>query len=70
MFLRCVCALAAVGVAIAAGDAAADRRAFTRAYEYATMAEGQTEVELRTTQTRATFDGATSPQRFELELEL
>lgn len=57
-------------VAAAAGDAAADRRAFTKTYEYTTMPEGQTEIELYTTQSRATFDGATSPQSFVLQLEV
>ena len=31
-----------------AGTAAADRRGFTHTYEYTTMSEGQTEVEIYT----------------------
>ena len=53
-----------------AGDARADRRAFTRTYEYTTMPEGQTEIEIYSTHSRATFDGATSPQSFVLQLEV
>jgi hypothetical protein len=53
-----------------AGAAHADRRAFTETYEYTTTPEGQTEVEIHTAQSRLTFDGATSPQEFQLELEI
>lgn len=62
--------LAAATLVTGVGAAHADRRAFTRTYEYTTMPEGQTEVELITTQSRTTFDGATSPQAFSLQLEL
>lgn len=60
----------ATSLVVGAGDAAADRRAFTQTYEYTTMPEGQTEVELHTAQSRATFDGDASPQAFELQLEV
>jgi len=49
--------------------AAADRRSFTHTYEYMTMSRGQTELEIYTTQSRATFDD-NSPQSFELMLEI
>jgi hypothetical protein len=55
---------------VAAGPAAADRRAFTRTYEYMTMPEGETEVELYSTHSRKTFDGATSPQSFVFQVEI
>lgn len=59
-----------VSAAVAAPSLAhADRRALTHTYEYMTSPEGQTEVELYTTQTRSTWaDGA--PETFELQLEL
>lgn len=63
-------ALVALGLTSLADLAHADRRAFTRTYEYATMPEGQTELELYSTQSRATFDGDASPQSFVLQLEL
>src|SRR5688572_9504822 len=47
--------------------ALADRRSFTRTYEYLTMTEGDTELELYTTQSRARWE-APSPQAFELQL--
>ncbi len=62
--------LAFLGVAASTTLAHADRRAFTRTYEYMTMPEGQTEVEIYSTQSRSTFDGATSPQSFNLQLEI
>jgi hypothetical protein len=49
--------------------AAADRRAFTRTYEYTTMSRGATEVEIGTTQSQATFDDD-SPESFELQLDV
>ncbi|HUQ07268.1 MAG TPA: hypothetical protein VM261_32475 [Kofleriaceae bacterium] len=49
--------------------AAADRRSFTRTYEYMTMPRGETEVEVYTTQSQATFDDD-SPEAFELQLEI
>ncbi len=52
-----------------AAVAAADRRSFTRTYEYMTMPKGETEVELYTTQSRDTFDGD-SPESFQFQLEL
>ncbi len=62
--------LVAATLVTVGGTAHADRRAFTRTYEYTTMPEGQTEVELATTQSRATFAGRTSPQTFDLQLEV
>jgi hypothetical protein len=49
--------------------AGADRRSFTRTFEYMTMARGETEVAIYTTQSQATFDGD-SPETFELQLEI
>lgn len=49
--------------------AAADRRSFTRTYEYMTMPEGQTEVELYSTWNRATWDDG-SPEANSLQLEI
>lgn len=47
----------------------ADRRTFTRTYEYTTMPQGQTELEIYSTQSayRLTDD---APRAFELQLEL
>jgi hypothetical protein len=47
----------------------ADRKSFTNTYEYATLPEGQTEVELWHTQSRDTWESST-PQRFEEKLEV
>jgi hypothetical protein len=49
--------------------AQADRRSFTRTYEYTTMPEGQTELEIYSTQTRNRFTEA-SARSFELQLEV
>lgn len=49
--------------------ASADRRSFTRTYEYTTTPEGKTEVELWHTQSRDTWDSA-SPQRFQQQVEI
>jgi hypothetical protein len=49
--------------------ATADRRTFTRTYEYTTMPQGQTELEIYSTQSRNRFT-STSPRSFELQLEL
>lgn len=49
--------------------ARADRRSFGYTYEYATLPEGQTEVEIWHTQSRDTWD-ATSAERFEQKLEI
>lgn len=49
--------------------ARADRRAFTHTYEYMTMPEAETEVEIYTQQSRATLDTASS-KTFLLELEI
>jgi hypothetical protein len=59
-------AASTLALVIAAGDAGAERRSFTRTYEYLTLPARHTELELYTTQARATFDGETSPQAFEL----
>lgn len=60
-------ALAALAAAPAIGHA--DRRAFPHVYEYGTAAEGQTEIELHSAQSRASWkDGA--PEHFDLALEL
>jgi hypothetical protein len=53
----------------AASAAHADRRSFTRTYEYMTMPEGETELEIYTTQSREVLDGA-SAKEFELQLEI
>ena len=49
--------------------AAADRRSFTRTHEYMTMERGETEIDVHTTQSLATFDDD-SPEAFELQLEI
>ena len=49
--------------------ARADRKSFAHTYEYATLPEGQTEIELWHSQMRDTWD-ASSPQRFEEKLEI
>ncbi|HVK78041.1 MAG TPA: hypothetical protein VM734_32260, partial [Kofleriaceae bacterium] len=56
--------LAAVAV-----DAAADRRAFTHTYEYLTIADGETELQLYSDQRRTTF-GDDAVETFGLRLEL
>lgn len=61
--------LAILLVAAAAAPAHADRRSFTRTYEYMTMPEGETELEIYTTQSKTTFDNP-SPKEFELQLEI
>ncbi len=61
-------ALALVGAF--ATTATADRRSFTRTYEYMTMPEGQTEVEVYSTWNRATWDdGAPESNQLQLEFE-
>lgn len=51
-------------------SAHADHRAFTHTYEYMTMPEGQTELEIYTEQSRSTFDDdAVQGLKFQLELE-
>jgi len=56
-------------VAALAGTAHADLRSFTHTYEYATMPEGKTALELWHTQTRALPD-ASSPQLYQGILEI
>ncbi len=62
-----IAALAAT--AAVATPAHADRRSFTRTYEYMTMPEGETEVELYTEQSRAVL-GEPSPQGFAFQVEV
>lgn len=69
MKFRLALALGALGLCAAAPFAHADRRSFTRTYEYTTMPEGQTELEIYSTQSVSRFtDGA--PRAFELQLEI
>ena len=49
--------------------AAADVRSFTQTYEYTTMPQGKTALELWHTQSRSTWD-ATTPQAFQQILEI
>lgn len=56
-------------LALTAGTAHADRRSFTYTYEYATMAAGETAVELYNTQSLATFDDG-APRTYQLAVEL
>jgi hypothetical protein len=59
-----------VALAAVPALARADRRGFTRTYEYQTMPEGQTEVELYSTWNRATWaDGAKEKHDLQLEIE-
>jgi hypothetical protein len=50
-------------------EARADRRLFTTTYEYKTLPEGQTSLELWHTESRDTWDN-TTPQRLEHRLEI
>jgi hypothetical protein len=59
----------AVLVLLVPAVASADRKSFTNTYEYATLPEGQTEVEIWHTQARDTWDKST-PQRFEEKIEI
>lgn len=64
--------LVLVPAALIAGlsrPAAADRRSFTNTYEYTTVPEGRTAVELWHTESRDTWDAST-PQRFEQIVEI
>ena len=61
--------LVAAAALAAAPVAHAERRAFTHTYEYLTAPEGATEVELHTTQARATWDDG-SAEHYQLALEL
>lgn len=47
----------------------ADRRTFTRTYEYTTMPQGQTELEIYSTQSAQRFTEA-APRSFEMQLEI
>ena len=55
-------------VGLVAVRAAADRKSFTNTYEYATLPEGQTEVELWHTESQARWGHA--PQTFEERIEV
>ena len=61
--------LAVLTVLLASAPAFADLRSFTHTYEYSTVPEGRTAVELWHTQGRASWD-ASSPQAFEQILEI
>ena len=56
-------------LALPVGRARADLRSFTHTYEYSTVPEGKTAVELWHTQGRATWD-KTSPQAYEQIVEI
>lgn len=58
-----------VTILVLSSSAHADRRSFTRTYEYTTTPEGQTELEIYSTQSRNRFTDA-SPRSFELQLEI
>lgn len=58
-----------LSLAALAAPAHADRRAFTRTYEYMTMPEGETELEIYTEQSRQLL-GEPSPQAFAFQLEI
>ena len=62
------CAVALI-LAAAASPVRADVRAFTQTYEYSTVPEGRTAIEIWHTQGRTTWD-KTSPQFFEHILEI
>jgi hypothetical protein len=69
-FIRTVSLAAAVaGTVGGMGSAHADLRSFTHTYEYATMPEGKTAVELWHTQTKLVPD-ASSPQAYQGILEI
>ena len=61
--------LACVSLFGVSGLAHADRRSFTNTYEYSTVPEGKTALELWSTQGRTTWD-ADSPQFYEQILEV
>lgn len=70
MRLPLVAAALCLAPVVVPAVAHADRRAFTHTYEYLTAPEGQTEVELHTEQSRATWgDGAPESYKFQLEVE-
>jgi hypothetical protein len=58
-----------VVIATLTSSAAADLRSFTQTYEYSTVPEGRTTLELWHTQGRATWE-ASSPQLFEQVIEI
>jgi hypothetical protein len=61
--------LTATALTLGAGTARADLRSFTHTYEYATMPEGKTSLELAHTQTRSGSD-SNSAQIFESVFEI
>jgi hypothetical protein len=67
--LRFASAVSLAVAALSAGNARADVRSFTHTYEYSTVPEGRTAVELWHTQGRDTWDKS-SPQYFEQIIEL
>lgn len=56
-------------LAATAAPAAADRRSFTRTFEYMTPAESETELEVYTTQAKTTWENP-SPKELELRLAI
>ncbi len=62
-------ALTALPVLALAAPAAADRRSFTHTYEYMTMPEAETELEIYTEQARTTLDGP-SDKTFTFQIEI
>ncbi|MEZ4368016.1 MAG: hypothetical protein R2939_17310 [Kofleriaceae bacterium] len=56
-------------LAALSAPAHADRRSFTYTYEYVTMGEGETAVELYNTQSLTSFDDG-SPRAYQLQVEL
>ena len=73
MSLRLASVASLTGLAalvVAPAVASADRRAFTHTYEYMTMPEGQTELEIYTEQGRSTWDDdALQTAKIQLEIE-
>lgn len=67
--LRFASAVTLAVLAVASSTARADRRSFTNTYEYSTVPEGKTALELWSTQGRRTWDSS-SPQFYEQILEV
>jgi hypothetical protein len=66
---RTALGLAPLVLLASSSPATADRRSFTNTYEYTTVPEGKTALELWHTESRDTWD-AGSPQRFEQIVEI
>jgi hypothetical protein len=62
--------LLSLGLLLVASPAHADRRAFTHTYEYMTMPEAETELEIYSTQTKTAFGDDPTPRSYELMLEI